>query len=92
MPFFVANFAFSLLEPFNKFTVFCVSIIYMVVAEFCEKLKVVSFDFSMMKNIVAPVFLESFPMKLICCGSFDFACLLKLIAINLYFFFEISEV
>ena len=83
MPFFVANFEFSLSEPFNKFTIICVSIIYMIVAEFCEKLKVLSFDYLMMKNIVAPVFLESFSMKLICCGSFDFVCLLKSIAINL---------
>ena len=75
--FFVANFEFQLSEPFNKFTIFCVSIIYMIVAEFCEKLKVVSSDFSMMKNIVAPVFLRNFPIKLICCGSFNLVCLPK---------------
>ena len=51
--------------------------------EFCEKLKVVSSDFSMIKNIVAPVFFESFPVKLICCGSFNLVCLLQSIAINL---------
>ena len=45
--------------------------------EFCEKLKVVSSDFSMIKNIVAPVFFESFPIKLICCGSSDLVCLLN---------------
>ena len=55
----------------------------MIVTEFCEKLKVVSSDFSMMKNIVAPVFLESFPIKLNCCGCFDLGCLLKSIAISL---------
>ena len=47
----------------------------MIVAEFCEKLKVVSSDFSMMKNIVALlVWLSSFPIKLICCGSFNLVC------------------
>ena len=81
--FFFANFAFSLSEPFNKFTIFCVSNIYMIVAEFCEKLKVVSFDFSMMKNIVAP----SLPIKRICCESFNLICLLKSIAISLCVFF-----
>ena len=55
----------------------------MIVAEFCEKLKVVSSDFSMMKNIVAPVFFKSFPIKLICCGSFNLVYLLKSVAINL---------
>ena len=34
--------------------------------EFCEKLKVVSSDFSIIKNIAAPSFLSSFPIKLIC--------------------------
>ena len=81
--FFVANFEFSLPEPFSKFTIFCVSIIYMIVTEFCEKLKVVSSDFSMMKNIVAPCVFKSLPVKLICCGSFHLVCLLKSIAINL---------
>ena len=81
--FFFANFAFSLSERFNKFTIFCVSNIYMIVAEFCEKLKVVSFDFSMMKNIVAP----SLPIKPICCESFNLICLLKSIAISLCVFF-----
>ena len=69
IPFFVANFEFSLSEPFSKFTVFCVSIICMTVTKFCEKLKVVSSDFSMIKNIVAPwSWFSSFPTKLICCG------------------------
>ena len=52
--FFVANFEFSLSEPVNKFTIFCVSIIYMIGAEFYEKLKVVFCDFLIIKNIVAP--------------------------------------
>ena len=79
----VANFELSLSLPFNKFTIFCVSIIYTIITEVCIKLKVVSSDFSIMKNIVAPVFLKSLPIKLVCCGSFNFVCLLKSIAINL---------
>ena len=51
--------------------------------EFCEKLKLVSSDFSIMKNIVAPVYLKSLPIKLICCGSFNLVYLLRSIAINL---------
>ena len=51
--------------------------------EFCEKLKVVSSDFSIIIYIVAPVFLESFPIKLICCGSFNLVCSLKSIAVDL---------
>ena len=66
MPFsVVVNFEFSLSEPISKFTIFCVSIIYMTVAEFCEKLKAVSSDFSMMKNIVAPLVFKSLPIKLV---------------------------
>ena len=82
-PFFAANFEFSLSEPFHKFTIICVSIIYMIVAEFCEKLKVVSSDFSMMKNIVDPRVFKSLPIKLICWGSFNLVCLLKSMAINM---------
>ena len=81
--FFVANFEFSLSKPFNKFTIFCVYIIYMIVAEFCEKLKVVSFDFSIMKNIVVPLTSSTFQIKLISCGSFNLVCSLKSVAINL---------
>ena len=51
--------------------------------EFCEKLKAISSDFSIIKNIVAPVFTQIFAIKLICCGSFNLVCLLKSIAINL---------
>ena len=55
----------------------------MIVPEFCKKLNVVSSDFSIMKNIVGPVFFKSFPGKLTFCGSFKLVCLLKSIAINL---------
>ena len=55
--------------------------------EFSKKLKVVSFDFSMMKNIVGLVFFKSFPIKLICCGSFNIVGLLKSIAINFNFWY-----
>ena len=79
----MANFEVSLSEPFNKFIIFCVSIIYIIAAEFCEKLKVISFYFSIIKNIVAPLSLSRFPIKLICQGSFNLVCLLKSIAINL---------
>ena len=68
---------------FNKSTTFCVFINYMIVTEFCEKLKVVSSDFSVMKNIVPPRVFESLPIKLIYCGSFNLVCLLKSVAINL---------
>ena len=55
----------------------------MIVTEFREDLKVVSFDFSIMKNIFAPlVWFLRFPKKLICCGSFNLVCLLKSIAIS----------
>ena len=55
----------------------------MILTEFCEKLKVISSDFSVMKNIVAPCVAKSLPIKLICCGSFNLVCLLKSIAISL---------
>ena len=55
----------------------------MIVAGFCEKLKVVSSDFSMMKNIVVPLASSNFPIKLICCGSFNSVYLPESIAINL---------
>ena len=53
--FFVPNVKYSLSELFNKFTIFCVSIIYIIVTEYCGKLKVDSSDFSMIKNIVTPL-------------------------------------
>ena len=59
----------------------------MIVTELCEKLKVVSFEISIMKNIGTTVYFKSFPIKLIYYGSFNLVCLLKSIAINLYFFF-----
>ena len=55
----------------------------MTVTEFCKKLRAVSSDFSMIKNIVAPRVAKSLQIKLICCGSFNLVCLLKSIAINL---------
>ena len=55
---------------------------FFVFPEFPEKLKIVSSDLSIMKNIVTPVFFKSFPIKLICCGSFGLVCLLRLIAIS----------
>ena len=55
----------------------------MIVTEFSEKLKVVSSDFPMMKNIVPPCLFKSLPITLICCGSFNLVCLLKSVAINL---------
>ena len=57
----------------------------MIATEFCEKLKVVSSDLSMMKKIVAPVFFKNFPIKLICCGSFNLVCLLKSVVSKLLF-------
>ena len=54
--------------------------------EFYENLKVVSSDFSMMKNIAAPLSSSSLPIKLIYCFKSGFSnsvCLLKSIAINL---------
>ena len=53
----------------------------MIVTEFCEKLRVVSSDFSMIKNIIVPSVFESLPIKLIWCGSLVY--LLKSVAINL---------
>ena len=58
----------------------------MIVTEFCEKLKVVSSDFSVMKNIASLRVFKTLPIKLIGCGSFNLVCLLKSIAINLQFF------
>ena len=55
----------------------------MIVTEFCEKLKVVSSDFSIMKTIVAPRVFKSLPIKLVGCGSFNLVSLLKSIAISL---------
>ena len=64
----------------------------MIGTEFCEKLKVVSSDFSIIKNVVAPRVFKSLPIKLICCGYFNLVSLVKSIAINLYFFFEITKI
>ena len=51
--------------------------------EFSEKLKVVSSDFSIMKNTVAPRIFKILPIKLIFCGSCNLVCLLKSVSINL---------
>ena len=45
---------------------------YKTVTAFCENVKVVSSDFSVIKNIVAPLSLSSLPPKLICCSNQDF--------------------
>ena len=45
----------------------------MILTEFCKKLKVVSSDFSMMKNIVAPLSSSSLPIKLICYFKSEFS-------------------
>ena len=53
----------------------------MIETEFCERLRVVSSDFSLMKNIVAKRVAKILPIK--CCGSFNLVCLLKSMEINL---------
>ena len=56
------------------------------VTAFSENSKVVSSDFSLIKNIAAPLYLSSLPKKLICCFKSRFSnsiCLLKSIAIIL---------
>ena len=55
----------------------------MIKTEFRKKSKLVSSDFSIMKNIVAPLASSSFPIILICRGSFNLVCLFKPIAIDL---------
>ena len=57
----------------------------MILTEFCKNLKVVSSDFSIMKNIVA-LSSSGLPIKLICylkSGFSNLICLLKSIAISL---------
>ena len=57
-----------------------------MVAKFCLNSEVVSSDFSVIKNIVAPSFLSSLPIKLICYFKSEISnsiCLFKSIAINL---------
>ena len=56
------------------------------VTAFCENSKVVSYDFSIIKNIVAVVSSSSLPIKLICCLKSEFSnsiYLLKSIAIRM---------
>ena len=58
----------------------------MMLTEFCENLKVVSSDFSVMENTVAPSSLSNLPINIISCfksGFFNSICLLKSIAISL---------
>ena len=77
--FFVANFFYNLLS-FHFYTY------QTTVTEFCEKSKIVSSIFSIIKKIVA-LFSSSLPMKLIYCFKSRFSnsiCLLKSIAITLY--------
>ena len=82
-PVFVANVEYSFAELFNKFTIFCVFSIHIIVTEFCRNSKAVSSDFSMMKNVVTPLACFSIlTIKLISCGSFILVCLLKSIAIS----------
>ena len=60
----------------------------MIVTEFCKKLKAVSSNFSIMKNIVA-LSSSGFPIKLTCylkSGFSNSICLLKSIAISLQCF------
>ena len=69
--FLVANFLDSLSVSFNKFTIFWVSVLYIVYiyttfTDFCENLKVASSGFSMIKNIVASCSF-SLLIKLTCC-------------------------
>ena len=66
IPFFVANLDFSLLELYSKFVFLCVSILYNI-NNFLWKTKSCFFYFPVMKNIVAPSFLSSLPIKLIFC-------------------------
>ena len=56
------------------------------VTAFCENSKVVSYDFSIIKNIVAVVSSSNLPIKLICCLKSGFSnsiYLLKSIAIRM---------
>ena len=60
--------------------------------KFCKNSRVVSYDFSMMKSIVAPwAWFSSLPIKLICSGSFNLDCLLKSIAISRLIAIDLSK-
>ena len=83
--FFIANLDSSLLEPLKKIITFCFPL-YMILIEFCEKLKVGSSDFPMIKNIVTPLSSSNLPIKLIYCFKSGFSNsigLLESVAINL---------
>ena len=84
VPFFVANFEYSFLVLSKQIYNILSFHFYKMFTEFSKNSKVVSSDFSMMKNIVAPwAWCPSLSIKLICCGSFHLVYLLKLIAIVL---------
>ena len=79
---FVANFENSFSTVYQVYSFLCFHF-YKLFTELCKNSKVVFSDFSMMKNIVAPLaWFSSLPVKFICCESFNLACLLKSIAIN----------
>ena len=73
--FFTANFDDPLSKSFSNFTIFefqfyttlIIKLNQTIVAAFCECSKVVSSDFSVIKNISALLYLSSLPIKLICC-------------------------
>ena len=57
-----------------------------------EKSKIVSFAYSIIKKIAEPYALSRLPVKIICCINFGsasgFWCLLKSIAIKLWYFLK----
>ena len=64
IPIFAANLDSSLLQSLKNLWSFLFPF-YIILTALCEKLKVVSSVFSRKKNIVAPSFLSSLPIKLI---------------------------
>ena len=61
----------------------------MMLAEFCENSKVVSSNFSIIKNIVGPSSSSSLPKKIVFCFKSEFSnsvCLLKSIANSFQYF------
>ena len=85
--FLVANFEDFYIASPNKAKIFCFSIFIhgqnqTTVAAFCLNSKVVSPDFLMMKNFVAPSFLSTPPIKLICCFKLGF--LIQFVCLNLF--------
>ena len=87
VPFFCCKFwkfIFRTVQQIYTLLRFC---FYKMFTEFCKNSKVVSSDFSMRKNIVAPLLfspcLPGLPIKLICSGFFNLLYLLRSIVINL---------